>query len=837
MKSEFGTEQGHLEELSKANDIIHMAKFEILMEKAKGKPRQSKAPTVEQKSDVCEEEQQQKDLDIEQEVKEAEQKKHTQNVAGEVTDTRAETARQEAKVDKAEGRTAREASVASAAAANGKTIEKRRSSTGRNCSIGSARNEWERWKNSGPRTRKEDNGEARKRPNPWTQQRDQKMHQRQRKDEKKRTNSKDPGKSKRYKTFPISRQWRSVSSSQKSKTKKAKQLKLEQESQTYLRIFHEDLYEGEEDYKGEDMVSCTEHDKADPSQLNFIPEFTTNEIQDAIDRLKTGKAKDSNGTRAEQLKNCSDDTKEKIRTIFNEIAQQEDFTPKSWRKIPIKVIYQEGDREDPGNYRPICSLPDLYKLFATVLFAQLAPFLHKIQPPSQAGFRPNHRCEDHLTVYRILEQRCREWSVPLYISTIDFRKAFDSIRHSALMEIPTILRNQASLREFTTTAVQTSGGYSLDRQREWRFPDQKRYQAGRSAVLSFVQHGAAVFAGNNLKKWQENKKASSLRIADDVLLFSTSLGKLCDMLFSNQDKVKAKEITVVNIKIEILEKGDSARYLGHKITFEDQETTEVKNRLKAAWAAFHKYRQELTSKDYRLCHRLRLFKMVITSTLTYASGTWTLTQKHEKIIKTAQRKMLRLIIQTKRKYQTKRKATTKKDEEPEVTKDKGNEDISEKDTEDDSQQDSNKDQDSDVSFQEEADEEIDATENEEAWIEFIKRSTTEAEEHMEKYKIPCWIELHSRTKWRMAPSIVFLNDKRWNKRVFDWHLGLDTSIRAGRQIGRPKRRWEDDLNEFLKMEGSQEKTKNDLMNNNSWMAEAKKYKEWKDKEESFAKIW
>ena len=34
-----------------------------------------------------------------------------------------------------------------------------------------------------------------------------------------------------------------------------------------------------------------------------------NEIQDAIDRLKEGKANDSNGIRAEQLKNCSDDTK------------------------------------------------------------------------------------------------------------------------------------------------------------------------------------------------------------------------------------------------------------------------------------------------------------------------------------------------------------------------------------------------------------------------------------------------------------------------------------------------------------------------------------------------
>ena len=46
-----------------------------------------------------------------------------------------------------------------------------------------------------------------------------------------------------------------------------------------------------------------------------------------------------------------------------------------------------------------------------------------------------------------------------------------------------------------------------------------------------------------------------------------------------------------------------------------QETEEVKNRLKAAWAAFHKIRQELTSKDYRLCHRLRLFKMVNTPTI------------------------------------------------------------------------------------------------------------------------------------------------------------------------------------------------------------------------------
>ena len=38
----------------------------------------------------------------------------------------------------------------------------------------------------------------------------------------------------------------------------------------------------------------------------------------------------------------------------------------------------------------------------------------------------------HSMVYTILEQRCREWGVPLNISTVDFKEAFDRIRHSAL---------------------------------------------------------------------------------------------------------------------------------------------------------------------------------------------------------------------------------------------------------------------------------------------------------------------------------------------------------------------------------------------------------------------
>ena len=123
-----------------------------------------------------------------------------------------------------------------------------------------------------------------------------------------------------------------------------------------------------------------------------------------------------------------------MRKIFNEIVRQEDCTPKSWRKIRIQVIYKKGDREDAGNYTAAC------QYFSSCLpqyFTHVSPQpLRKIQPPDQGGFRSNHRTEDHLMVYKILEQRCREWGVLLSISTTDFTKAFDRIKHSALWSSP-----------------------------------------------------------------------------------------------------------------------------------------------------------------------------------------------------------------------------------------------------------------------------------------------------------------------------------------------------------------------------------------------------------------
>ena len=130
--------------------------------------------------------------------------------------------------------------------------------------------------------------------------------------------------------------------------------------------FYKRLYE---DNEKDDF----EHEMNDDRR---IPEITTEELQNGITKLKKGKSPDSNGIRAEKdIKACDDETREMVRQLFNEITKRNNFTPEEWKKVKIKVIHKEGDVENVSNYRPICSLLALYKLFSTILYGRFYPVL------------------------------------------------------------------------------------------------------------------------------------------------------------------------------------------------------------------------------------------------------------------------------------------------------------------------------------------------------------------------------------------------------------------------------------------------------------------------------
>ena len=143
--------------------------------------------------------------------------------------------------------------------------------------------------------------------------------------------------------------------------------------------FYRRLYEDKE-------RDDSEHEMSDDKR---IPEITTEELQSAISKLKTGKSPDGNGIRAEDIKAFDGETREMMRQLFNEIIKRNNFTPDEWKKVKIKVIHKKGDVENVSNYRPICSLPTMYKLFSTILYGRLYPMLDQSQAEDQAGFRKN----------------------------------------------------------------------------------------------------------------------------------------------------------------------------------------------------------------------------------------------------------------------------------------------------------------------------------------------------------------------------------------------------------------------------------------------------------------
>ena len=196
-----------------------------------------------------------------------------------------------------------------------------------------------------------------------------------------------------------------------------------------------------------------------------IPEITSEELQSAISKLKAGKSPDGNGIRAEDIKDCNDETRETMRQIFNEVIKRNNFTPDEWKKVKIKVIYKKGDVEDVSNYRPICSLPSMYKLFSTILYGRLYPVLGRCQAEDQAGFRKTYQTTDHLATYRMLEQKCQEWGIKMWTATVDFMKAFDSISHNSIWEaLPSCNVDHGYVCLLKN--LQRSEGISADRRRE-----------------------------------------------------------------------------------------------------------------------------------------------------------------------------------------------------------------------------------------------------------------------------------------------------------------------------------------------------------------------------------
>ena len=362
--------------------------------------------------------------------------------------------------------------------------------------------------------------------------------------------------------------------------------------------------------------------------------------------------------------------------LYNDILKPDAEIPKYWKQTRLKVLFKSGDPQLPENYRPISILPVLYKLFSRIVCARIKDVLLSAQSCDQSGFRPGYCCDDHLFAVSLVAEKMNEFGQPLWVTAVDFKKAFDTVSHCSLWR---------SLIEQGVPMINVQNLQKLYFDQEGYVQNDRRSRTFRinwgtkqGDPISPILFNAALETAmaRAKEKWFKEKWGiqvghvkllTNLRFADDVLLMGRSLFQVREMLEDlirgakevgleiypektmvlNNGKGQcqaARSINAAGGTVKVLARDESTKYLGRLLNLCEPNDVEIDFRIKRAWAKFAVYREELTDKHYSLFQRLRMFNAVVMPTALYGAGSWAMTASREKSLRTAQRKMLRSIL-------------------------------------------------------------------------------------------------------------------------------------------------------------------------------------------------
>ena len=169
------------------------------------------------------------------------------------------------------------------------------------------------------------------------------------------------------------------------------------------------------------------------------------------------------------------------------------------------------------------------------------------------------------------------------------------------------------------------------------------------------------------------------------------------------------------------------------------------------------YKKELCCRHYPLIDRLRFFVSVITPTVLYSAGTWTMNAARRNKLKVAQRRMLKSILQVVRRRGRGLDSTVLETSSEET------------ELEDARSQSSNSSEcplsqrgvsNSSSSWGSE--------EYEETWVQWVTRATKIVEKEANMANITNWVEGQKRRKWGLAGHTVRRDDGRWSPTGLDW---------------------------------------------------------------------
>ena len=394
-----------------------------------------------------------------------------------------------------------------------------------------------------------------------------------------------------------------------------------------------------------------------------VPAVLPSEVRHAISSVKNSTAPGPDKIRPEHLKNLPPILIHTLARLFTRYLS-ECKVPTQWKTSRTVLLYKKGDVHDIGNYRPICLLSVVYKLFTRVILNRIGRTLDEGQPCEQAGFRRGFSTIDHIHTVTKLIEVSREYRMPLCLTFIDLKKAFDSVETEAVIEalgnqgVPTpyvsVLRELYS--SFTTRISPFYKDIIIDVKRGVRQGDTispKLFSASLENVMRRLN-----WEGMGVKV--DGRQLNHLRFADDIVLTTPSISE-AERMLADFDSVCGSVGLQLNLtKTMFMRNGfvpdapfalngtiisecSSYVYLGREVNMMNDLGPELSRRKRAAWGAYKNVEEVLgRTKNIRL--RAHLFDSTVLPALTYASETWALRKEDERAVSVTQRAIERTMI-------------------------------------------------------------------------------------------------------------------------------------------------------------------------------------------------
>ncbi|TWW59899.1 hypothetical protein D4764_06G0014290 [Takifugu flavidus] len=108
----------------------------------------------------------------------------------------------------------------------------------------------------------------------------------------------------------------------------------------------------------------------------------------------------------------------------------------------------------PSNYQPITCLSTTWKLLSGIIAAKISRHMDQYMSRAQKGIGNNTRGAKHqLLVHRAFAQDCRTRHTNLCTAWIDYKKAYDSMPHTWILECLKLYNINRTLREFIQNSM------------------------------------------------------------------------------------------------------------------------------------------------------------------------------------------------------------------------------------------------------------------------------------------------------------------------------------------------------------------------------------------------